>query len=199
VAIHAGSADPCRGPGHDIVELLRGAADRAFALVLDRYESKVYRLCCTLLRDRTQAEDAAQESLIRIWKALPSYDQRASLSTWIYAVTRNRCLSILERRREAPSLSETEIAAQASSLAAADPSDDDACEQLRKLVDLLAERQRRVLVLYYYEERSVSEVAEMLAMPEGTVKTVLHRARAALSEKLRERGLDPGMWLETDS
>ena len=186
---------------HDIVELLRGAAaDRAFALVLDRYETKVYRLCCALLRNRTQAEDAAQESLIRIWKALPTYDQRASLSTWIYAITRNRCLSILERRREAPSLSEADIAAEASGLAAAENADEDACERLRELVDLLPERQRQTLVLYYYEERSVSEVAERLAMPEGTVKTILHRARAELSAMLRERGLDhPGIWLETDS
>lgn len=186
---------------HDIVELLRGAAaDRAFALVLDRYETKVYRLCCALLRDRTQAEDAAQESLIRIWKALPTYDQRASLSTWIYAITRNRCLSILERRREAPSLSESDIAAEASGLAVAEHADEDACERLRELVDLLPERQRQTLVLYYYEERSVREVAERLAMPEGTVKTLLHRARAALSAMLRERGLDrPGIWLETDS
>jgi RNA polymerase sigma-70 factor (ECF subfamily) len=184
----------------DIVELLRGAAaDRAFALVLDRYESKVYRLCCALLRDRTQAEDAAQEALIRIWKALPSYDQRASLSTWVYAITRNRCLSILERRRELASLSESEIAAEASGFAAPDRQGDDQHERLRELVELLPERHRRVLVLYYYQERAVAEVAEMLALPEGTVKTLLHRARAALSQQLRERGLDdPSAWLESD-
>src|SRR5581483_297256 len=89
----------------DIVELLRtGAMERAFGLLLDRYEAKVYRLCCALLRDGFQAEDVAQESLIRIWKALPRYDQRASLSTWIYAITRNRCLSALGQRREAMSL-----------------------------------------------------------------------------------------------
>jgi RNA polymerase sigma-70 factor (ECF subfamily) len=55
----------------DIVELLRGAGrDRAFEELLRRYEGKVYRLCCALLRDRAQAEDAAQESLLRVWQAL---------------------------------------------------------------------------------------------------------------------------------
>jgi RNA polymerase sigma factor (sigma-70 family) len=68
---------------------------------------------------------------------------------------------------------------------------------LRELVDLLPERYRRTLLLFYYEDRSVSEVASMLSMPEGTVKTSLFRARAALAEQLRRRGLDdPRHWLE---
>ncbi len=183
----------------DIVELLRtGAMERAFGLLLDRYEAKVYRLCCALLRDGFQAEDVAQESLIRIWKALPRYDQRASLSTWIYAITRNRCLSALGQRREAMSLSDTAIAAEVDQIAVPGPGSEDAPAVLRELLDLLPERYRKTLVLYYYEQRSVREVAEMLAIPEGTVKTVLHRARAELTEQLRQRGLgDPHAWLET--
>src|SRR6185437_2445541 len=86
----------------DVVGLLRaGTAERAFALLLPRYEQKIYRLCCALLRDRSQAEDVAQESLVRIWRMLHRYDGRAALSTWIYAITRNRCLTALERRRRA--------------------------------------------------------------------------------------------------
>ena len=62
---------------------------------------------------------------------------------------------------------------------------------------LLPERYRRTLTLFYYEDRSIDEVANMLGMPEGTVKTNLHRARAALTEQLRRRGLDdPRHWLE---
>lgn len=66
----------------DIVDLLQtGHGTHAFDLLLQRYEGKVYRLCCALLRDRTQAEDVAQESLVRVWRALSSYDSRASLSS----------------------------------------------------------------------------------------------------------------------
>jgi len=80
----------------DIAELLRaGDRDRAFDALLQRYEGKIYRLCCAMLRNRAQAEDAAQESFVRIWKALDRYDGRASLSSWIYAITRNRCLTAL--------------------------------------------------------------------------------------------------------
>jgi RNA polymerase sigma-70 factor, ECF subfamily len=189
----------------DVVELLQGGAlEAAFRLTLGRYQDKVYRLCCTLLRDPTAAEDAAQESLVRIWKAIGSFDGRASLSTWIYAITRNRCLTAIARRRELASMSDAAIEAEAEITASeqlpagADGDTDDASATLRELIDLLPERYRRTLMLFYYEDRSVSEVAGMLGMPEGTVKTNLYRARAALSEQLRRRGLDhPSHWLES--
>jgi len=186
----------------DIVELARaGQHERAFTLLLPRYEGKIYRLCCALLRERTQAEDAAQESLVRVWKSLRAYDGRASLSSWIYAITRNRCLTALERRRAMESLSASELEAQVSSHAGPQSAlVDDRPAQLRELVDLLPERLRRTLILYYFEERSTSEVALMLGCPEGTVKTHLFRARAALTEQLRRRGLDDArLWLETAS
>jgi RNA polymerase sigma-70 factor (ECF subfamily) len=182
----------------DILALLQsGAPERAFALLLDRYEGKVYRLCCAMLRDATQAQDAAQESWVRVWKALPRYDERASLATWIYTITRNRCLSAMERRRDLTSLDAEELAEEGLEAEQPDP---EGSALLRALVDLLPERYRKTLVLFYYEDRSVGEVAHMLAMPEGTVKTNLFRARAALAEELRWRGLDdPGIWLEVRS
>jgi RNA polymerase sigma-70 factor (ECF subfamily) len=184
----------------DIVELLRKVGrDAAFEELLRRYESKVYRLCCALLRDRAQAEDAAQESLVRAWKALDRYDGRASLSSWIYAITRNRCLTALEKRRPLDSLDELGEEAEFGLPATGQP-DDGRAEQLLGLVELLPERLRRALVLYYYEERSVSEVALMLGCPEGTVKTLLFRARAALGQMLQRRGLDdPAYWQEDAS
>jgi RNA polymerase sigma-70 factor (ECF subfamily) len=184
----------------DIVSLLQsGGLEAAFELLLKRYQNKVFRLCCTLLRDTAAAEDAAQESLVRIWKALSGYDQRASLSTWIYTITRNRCLTALERRRELASMSDAEIEEQVLSLNAPASEPDDRMELLRELVELLPERYRRSLTLFYYEDRSVSEVALMLGMPEGTVKTTLFRARAALLEQLRRRGMaDAGHWLESN-
>jgi RNA polymerase sigma-70 factor, ECF subfamily len=184
----------------DVLSLLQaGARERAFALLLPRYERKVYRLCCALLRDASQAQDAAQESLVRVWKALPGYDGRASLSSWIYAITRNRCLTALERRRTQLALSDSEVDVEAQAAQMIDAHEpEERSAQLRELIDLLPERSRRTLRLFYFEERSISEVALQLGCPEGTVKTLLFRARAALAELLRQRGLDdPSHWLET--
>jgi RNA polymerase sigma-70 factor, ECF subfamily len=186
-------------PDQDIVELLRGGAvETAFERLVSRYEHKVFRLCCSVLRDPDQAQDAAQESLVRIWKALPKYDQRASLSTWIYTITRNRCLTAIERRRSQESLSDPAVELEVEGAQASVPErDEDQAAILRELVDELPERYRNALTLYYYEERAVGEVAQMLGVPEGTIKTNLHRARALLLERIRTLGLaDPALWLE---
>ena len=184
----------------DIVELLRSSAvETAFERLVERYERKVYRLCCSLLRDPDQAADSAQDSLVRVWRALPRYDERASLSTWIYTITRNRCLTAIGRRRETDSMSDEAVALEAEAAQAVAPKEPerDHLAVLRELVEALPERFRQVLTLYYYEERSVSEVACMLGSPEGTIKTNLHRARALLLERVRELGLaDPKFWLE---
>lgn len=184
----------------DVLGLLRsGQRDQAFDAVLRLYEGKVYRLCCALLRDRALAEDAAQESLLRVWKALDNYDGRSSISSWIYAITRNRCLTVLERRRAMDSLSDSEVEAEMErqSCHEADSSEGETASLLRELVDLLPERLRRTVLLYYFEDRSTSEVALMLGCPEGTVKTHLFRARAALTEQLKLRGLhNASLWLD---
>jgi RNA polymerase sigma-70 factor (ECF subfamily) len=198
--VHQLATAPETPPDQRVLELLKaGDAAHAFECVLEHFESRVYRLCRAILRNPGDAEDAAQESLIRIWKALPRFDGRAALSTWIYAITRNRCLTALERRRETQSLSDAAIeqeADAASAVVAKDP--EDPLALLRELAEELPERYRRVLILFYYEERSVSEVASLLAIPEGTVKTNLHRARALLLERLKLHGLnDPTLWLET--
>lgn len=189
----------------DIVELLRGGRNEAaFERLAERYERKVYRLCCSIMRDPDQAADAAQESLLRVWKALPDFDERASLSTWIYTITRNRCLTALERRREHESMSDPAVeqaaeaagAARGASAGPAEPAPDQLA-LLRGLVDALPEHYRRALTLFYYEERSVADVAAMLGQPEGTIKTHLHRARALLLERVRALGLgDVKHWLE---
>lgn len=190
---------PAGEDDHEIAALLRsGERDRAFTAIVQRYEGKIYRLCYALLREPMQAEEAAQESLIRVWKALDTFDGRASLSTWIYAVTRNRCLTALERRRTSESLSDCDVEAEVLNMAGPTPTEsDEGPRLLRELIELLPERLRRTLLLFYFEDRSVSEVAAMLGCPEGTVKTNLFRARAALTEQLHRRGLaDPQYWLE---
>ena len=132
----------------DILELLKtGGRDRAFEQLLDRYESKLFRLCCALLRDPAHAQDAAQESWLRIWKALPQYDGRASLSTWIYAITRNRCLTALARQPRTESLSEPQVESEVEALCIKFNEDGDQAGLLRGMVERLPERSRQVLLL----------------------------------------------------
>ena len=77
----------------------------AFDLLLAEYRNKVFRLCSSMLGDRAQAEDIAQDVFMRIWKALAGFRGQSSLSTWIYAITRNTCLTAIKSaaaRKEVP-------------------------------------------------------------------------------------------------
>lgn len=156
--------------------------DEALAAILREYRRKVFGLAYSFVRNREAAEDVAQEIFIRIWRALPAFDGRASLSTWIYTIARNASLSALRGRRNHVSLSDLEM------LPETDIMDESAkveshAEQaaLARLIDELPAKQRQVVLLFYLQDQSHEEVAAMLAMPVGTVKTLLHRARERLS------------------
>ena len=69
----------------------------AFELLLAQYQNKVFRLAYSMLGNREVAEDAAQEIFVRIWRALPGYRGLSSISTWIYSIARNRCLTALQK------------------------------------------------------------------------------------------------------
>jgi RNA polymerase sigma-70 factor, ECF subfamily len=166
-----------------LMELVRARRhDEAIALLLPAFRRKVFGLAYSFLRNREAAEDVTQDVFIKIWRALPEFDGRASMSTWIYTIARNASLSALRARRPQSSLSDPEVmdAVDAIDTAASAESMVERTALLR-LVDQLPAKQRQVIMLFYMKEQSHEEVATMLAMPVGTVKTLLHRARARLS------------------
>ena len=166
-----------------VLELVRAERrDEAIALLLPAFRRKVFGLAYSFLRDREAAEDVTQDVFIKVWRALPGFDGRASLSTWIYAIARNASLSALRARRPQSSLSDPEVMDAVEAIDPA-PSADAIVDRtaLLRLVDQLPTKQRQVIMLFYMEEQSHEGVANMLAMPVGTVKTLLHRARARMS------------------
>ena len=166
-----------------VLELVRAERrDEAIALLLPAFRRKVFGLAYSFLRDREAAEDVTQDVFIKVWRALPGFDGRASLSTWIYAIARNASLSALRARRPQSSLSDPEVMDAVEAIDPA-PSADAIVDRtaLLRLVDQLPTKQRQVIMLFYMDEQSHEGVANMLAMPVGTVKTLLHRARARMS------------------
>ena len=150
----------------------------AFERMLDRYSSRVFRMAAALLRDAGRAEEVTQDVFMKVWQALPDFDHRAAASTWLYTIARNTCFSAMRSqsyRRTVPLTDVPERAAPGSV-----PRDVD----LEKCLTRLPALQRQVIILFYFEDRTVEDVAEMLALPAGTVKSHLHRARRALGEML---------------
>src|SRR5512139_3353260 len=85
--------------------LARGDYRESFERLVALYKDKVFHLALSMLRNETQAEDMTQEVFLRVWKGLPGYNGKASLSTWIYTISRNACFTEMKRRSTRPTVS----------------------------------------------------------------------------------------------
>jgi RNA polymerase sigma-70 factor, ECF subfamily len=174
----------------DLSELVRSclagepSAQRAF---VERFQQRVFSLCFRMLGHRHDAEDAAQESLLRALRHLDHWDSARPLEPWVLAIAANRCRTAMERRsrRPAPSATLPELAEADKQVG------NDLGEELQRAVDQLRGNYRETFILFYQQELSCEDIGGMLGVPEGTVKTWLHRARKELVETLRQRGISP--------
>jgi RNA polymerase sigma-70 factor (ECF subfamily) len=164
----------------DVTGLLRSRRyEGAFGLLLDRYQEKVFRLAFSMLKEAGRAEEVTQDIFLKAWEALPVYDGRAALSTWLYTIARNSCLSAVRkesyRRTVAIESFGERSGGESPSLHV----------EIKQLLERLPRVQREVITLFYLEDQSVQDVAQMLDLPQGTVKSHLHRARRALADMMR--------------
>lgn len=175
----------------DLLEALR-RGDRQAVLegLMDRYRQKVLHLAFSILRDPALAEDMSQTIFVKVWQALPRFDGRAALSTWLYTIARNTCLTAVRRERRVVALEDLpEVAddeedpiAFGRPQAGLETAGQAAAEyDVARLLEQLPEPYRRVVVLFYLEDRSCEEVGELLSMATGTVKALLHRGRKKLA------------------
>lgn len=164
-----------------------GQHSQAFELLMSHFQNKVFRLAYSMLRNRASAEETAQDIFVRIWKALAGYRGQASLSTWIYTVTRNTCLTAIGSAGRKPTVSMEDPGVQRlAERGTVGVRRLDSSLDLELLLSQLPENHRRVITLFYMEDKSYDEVSRLLDLPMGTVKTHLHRARKQLAARVLE-------------
>jgi RNA polymerase sigma-70 factor (ECF subfamily) len=165
--------------------LEQGRTREAFDLLVESFQDRIYRLAVAIVGNRTLAEDAAQEALLRIWKGLPGFRGSSTLSTWIYSITRNASLTALAASRSRAAVSMEDPAVRAATEGHVSPgAPARAGFDVEAMIGQLRPQYGQVLRLYYMQERSYEEVARMLDLPMGTVKTLLHRAKLELAAQL---------------
>jgi RNA polymerase sigma-70 factor (ECF subfamily) len=155
---------------------------------VERFQQRVFALCLRMLGNRHDAEDAAQESLVRAVRHLNHWDPKRPIEPWVLAIAGNRCRTALERRSRRPV-----TAATLPEPVTMPPAGNDLGEELQLAIGQLRDTYRETFILFYQHELSCEEISQTLGVPDGTVKTWLHRARKELAETLRQRGLAPEM------
>ena len=167
--------------------LNRNLYESAFDLIVTHFSHKIMHLSYSIVSNDAFAEDAVQDVLLRVWRGLPAYRGEASVSTWIYSITRNTCLTALRRVGHKNSLSLEEPAVQMETESLSSPQQSALMWDLPRLLSSLPDKQRQVLMLFYLEDKSYAEVALLLDLPVGTIKTYLHRGRKTIASLLQEK------------
>ncbi len=163
----------------------------AFAVLVTLHQRQVYQLAMRMLRDEDEASEATQEVFLAAWQHLHSFRGDARLATWLYRITYNHCLKVAESRRRDHEAREALAAASregqpASQLSAslALAAERDVQATVRQQIDQLPNKYKRALVLRHLQDLSYEEMADVMRVPIGTVKTQLFRARILLKERL---------------
>jgi len=165
----------------------------AMQVLYGRHHVRVFRFGFRLVRDEQVAEDLISEVFLDVWRQAGKFEGRSAVSTWLLAITRFKALSALRRRKD------VELDDEAAN-AIEDASDDpevaaqkkDTSKALRKCLTALSPEHREIVDLVYYHEKSVEEVAEIVSIPENTVKTRLFYARKKLAGLLKAAGVERG-------
>jgi RNA polymerase sigma-70 factor (ECF subfamily) len=158
-----------------------------YGRLVDRYKDKSFSLALRLLKNREDAEEVLQDAFVRAYNSLGKFEERAKFSTWFYRIVYNVCLTKLGRRDEDVRFSSYDEELPGHYAPGGDShvfEDEDRASHVRRCIEQLPEKYAVVLTLFYIQEQSMLEIGGILNLPEGTIKTHLFRARAALKEKI---------------
>ena len=159
----------------------------SFSTLIERFRGQVYGLCYRMLGQREDAEDATQETFVRVAKNLHRWDPERKFEPWLLTIAGNRCRTKLSKRKRRPAHFPLEI-----------PIPDNSVEirkgqQMAEEIDLALDEIRReyriAFQMFHFAEMGYAEIAEDLEVPLGTVKTWVHRARREIVTKLKNRGV----------
>lgn len=170
----------------------------AFEALVVRYQAQIYNLCLRMTGNPDDASDMTQEAFLKVWRHLDSFHFDSSFSTWLYRLASNCCLDFLRSQKRHPTVSLTvendDEEDQILDVTDTAPTPEEHAisaeekELLRLAMLQLEEEQRQILTLRVVNDLSYTEIAEILDVKEGTVKSRLSRARENLRKKLLEIG-----------
>ena len=184
----------------ELVALAKQGDHNAFAQLVQDNQNKIYSLALRMTGNPEDGADLAQEAFLKAWRSLPSFQEESSFSTWLYRLTSNLCIDFLrkEKRRKAAvtTISLDDDEEESPPIEVPDhrftPETEVERRELRaamsRALKVMSEEHRQILILREVEGRSYTEIAELLNLEEGTVKSRIARARISLRNILQKDG-----------
>ncbi len=170
----------------NLVQQVLDGSETAVQGLIERFQGQVFGLCYRMLGNRQDAEDAAQESFLRMYRSLARWDSTRDFRPWLLAIAGNRCRTMLAQRKK----SMQNVAIIEECLEDETPPKEKA-DHLQEEVNLalsdMRTEYRQAFQLFHEQELSYAEIAEALGCPLGTVKTWVHRARREIASQLSRR------------
>lgn len=165
------------------IERIKQGDHEAFSWIVDKYKDLVYTLCIKMLSSEEDAEEAAQDVFVKVYKSINSFRGNSKFSTWIYRITYNQCISYIRKKVKlidlVDELPESEI--DEHSIDALDAlKEEERTFFIKQAMEALPETDAFVLTLFYYEELSLEEICEVTGQTNNNIRIRLHRARKKL-------------------
>jgi RNA polymerase sigma-70 factor, ECF subfamily len=201
IALPEGVSSQSEQDDTQLVKASQHGDQDAFAFLVQRHQRRVFNLVLRMLQDYEEASEITQEAFLAAWLGLPSFRGEARFATWLYRIAYNCALKRLERRKRERSLRKAIEAEQILEGVNKQKQAEDMLElrarqaMVREQMEELPARYRSVLILRHLQEMTYEEMADILTMPIGTIKTHLFRARHLLKERLLAQHLQgPESW-----
>ena len=183
----------------EVVARAREGRETAYRELIRRYERPVFSIIYRMVRDRELSEDLAQETFIKVLNAIDSYDPSYKFSSWIFKIAHNNTVDHIRKKRvktlslDGSPHARTSEEAEATSFTAVDTAENpeeytqsqQVGAEIEAAIQTLRPAYREAILLWHVEARPYDEIAEIMDLPLGTVKTYIHRGRKELREKLQ--------------
>ena len=179
-----------------LIRQLKSGDEQAFNEMVELYSKKLYYLCLKMLQNESDAEDTVQTIFLKAYTNISRFEEKSSISTWLYRIGVNVCTDLLRKRKKEVKSSLYATNSEEEEFALEIPDEKENVEEtvlqkerkeaLYRAIHTLKPKQKQLIILREIENLSYEEIADILKMNVGTVKSGINRARKALLEKLQE-------------
>ncbi len=179
-----------------LVRKAKAGDGRAYDLLMEMYHDAVFNVVYRMVRNKQEAEDLTQETFIKAYNSIGSFNEEYAFSTWLFKIATNHCIDFFRKRKLKTYSMDEPIQYKEDEIKHEYASDDPTMEYrmisiekshlIRKAIDKLPEKYRLAIILRHHEEKSYEEIAQILNLPLGTVKARIFRAREMLKKYLKD-------------